>query len=185
MKVVGIDLAGTEKRETGFCFLHDNKIKTFVVKSDAEIIKITKKIKPKIIGIDAPLSLPLRGKNRRAEEEIRKMKIRIFPPLFGAMKKLTYHGIKLKSELVKLGFDVIEVYPGAFYDIFKIPRKNNIKYLTKKFRIKINKKANKISQHEADALASAIMAKLYLNKKHVAVGDKEEGQIILPKNDEV
>lgn len=182
MKVIGIDLAGIEERETGFCYLYGNRVKTFIVKTDKEIIDNIKKIKPKIIAIDAPLSLPFNGKSRKAESKIRKMKIRIFPPLFGPMKKLTLRGIKLKSELIKLGFDVIEVYPGAFYDIFKIPRKNNLKHLTKKFKIKVN---NKINQHEIDALTCVIIADMYLKNKTVKIGDEEEGQIILPKNDKV
>ncbi len=39
IKVVGIDLAGSEKRPTGMCFLEGNQARVSVVNTDDEILK--------------------------------------------------------------------------------------------------------------------------------------------------
>jgi len=180
MKIVGIDLA-TEKGKTGFCFLKDRKIETSILKTDKEIIEKIKSAKANVIAIDAPLSLPRDGKTRKAEKELRKMGIRVYPPLIPSMRNLTLRGIKLRKKLEKK-YRVIEVYPGIFYDKFGIPRKKNRNKLIKLFKNKFGIKAKgKLNQHELDAITAAVIGKLFLKKKTVAVGDQREGQIIIIK----
>jgi predicted nuclease with RNAse H fold len=56
-KVVGIDLSGSEKSNTGICISTNKVIDVFCVRKDEEILQsITEDVK--IVGIDAPLSLP-------------------------------------------------------------------------------------------------------------------------------
>ena len=65
--ILGVDLAGSEKRNTGICIMGKKlNVKTMIVHTDKEIEKIVRKIKPKIIAIDAPLSLP---KGRKSIDE--------------------------------------------------------------------------------------------------------------------
>lgn len=179
MKIVGLDLAGVEKNKTGFCFLENSKVETCVLYKDKEIIEKIKEIKPEIIAIDAPLSLPKKGLMRKIEKELRKKGIRIFPPLLPSMKKLTERGIKIKNILRRNNFRVIETYPGAVKDILRIPRKNKEKLIKvlKKFKINIRKT---ITEHELDAVVCALIGRLFLENKAIAFGDKE-GKIILPK----
>lgn len=155
MAIVGIDLA-TEKGKTGFCIL-DKKIKTFILKTDEEVIKKIKQAKPKIIAIDAPLSLPKKGL-RKAEKELLKLGIRVFPPLMPSMKQLAKRAIRLKRLLKR--YKVIEVYPNAAKKILRIKSKKS---------------------HRNDAKLCALVGRLYLEKKTVAAGDRKEGQIIIPK----
>ncbi|MBU5536963.1 MAG: DUF429 domain-containing protein [Candidatus Aenigmatarchaeota archaeon] len=199
MKVVGIDLAGTSKKKTGFCIL-DGKlnVKTSVLTTDKEIIKETVKENPDIISIDAPLALP-KGRDclkktcscrkyghlRKCDRELLNMGIKFFPITLGPMRKLTLRGIKLRCKFEKLGFKVIESYPGAIQDILKIPRKQKgIEKLRKAlikygFRGDVYKKD--ITDDELDAITSALVGKMYLENKYTAIGDPEEILMILPK----
>jgi hypothetical protein len=192
MKIFGIDLAGSEKRKTGICIL-DKKLKAdcFCVFKDKEIFELIKKIKPKLIAIDAPLSLPKGRKSlkrkekihfREADRQLRRYGIKFFPITLGPMRKLTERGIKLRKTLEKK-FKVIEVYPGATQDILKIPRKQKgiekLKKGIEKLGIKILKKNP--NGDELDAITCAFTGWLYLKRKCIAIGDKKEGQIIIPK----
>jgi predicted nuclease with RNAse H fold len=192
MKILGIDLAGSENRKTGVCLLDEKlRAKTFSLFSDREILDLIFKEKPDLIAIDAPLSLPEGRKSlkkrskihfRKCDRELWKLKIKFFPITLGPMRKLTERGIKLRKILEKK-FKVIEVYPGATQDILKIPRKQ--KGLEKLKRglldlgIKIsNKEPN---GDELDAITCAYTGLLYLQGKFQVLGNKKEGEIFLPK----
>jgi hypothetical protein len=194
LNFVGIDLAGVENRPTGFCIL-DKKLKarTILLSTDKEIIEACKKSKTKIIAIDAPLALPKGRKDidkrndvhfRECDKALLKMGIKFFPITLGPMRQLTKRGIALKKKLEKLGWEVIETYPGAAQDILKIPRKQKgIEKLRKgltKLGVKITAD-KKISDHELDAVTCAVVAKMYAEKNYIAIGDEKEILMILPK----
>jgi predicted nuclease with RNAse H fold len=192
MKILGIDLAGSEKRKTGICILNEKLIaNSFFVFSDKEILDLIEKEKPDLIAIDAPLSLPKRRKSlkrkskihfRECDRELWKLGIKFFPITLGPMRKLTERGIRLKKILEKK-YKVIEVYPGATQDILKIPRKQKglrkLKRGLERLGIKILKKNP--NGDELDAITSAFTGFLYSKGKYIAIGDEKEGQIILPK----
>ena len=126
-KVVGIDLAGSSKRNTGICTLRrDNIISCTIVRTDPEIIHYIEKENPALIAVDAPLNLPpgrksIEDKNgehfRPCDQELLRRGIRFFPITLGPMRLLTKRGIHLKRVLTRRGYPVIEVYPGAAQDI--------------------------------------------------------------------
>jgi len=155
MKIIGIDLA-TEKGKTGFC-IRNKKTRIYILKTDKEIIEKINKTKPDIIAIDSPLSLPKKGL-RKAEKELLKLGIKVFPPLMPSMKKLAQRAIKIKRQLKN--YKVIEVYPHAVRKILKIKTKKS---------------------HRNDAKLCALVGKLYVEKKTKAIGNRKEGQIIIPK----
>ena len=108
MSIVGLDLAGVETRPTGFCILENMNAMTFVVYKDEEMIKKIQETKPKIVAVDAPLSLPAGRKSidertgthlRECEKELLRRRIRFFPVTLGPMRKLTFRGIKLRKIL--------------------------------------------------------------------------------------
>ncbi len=195
MKVVGIDLAGSERRETGFCVLDEKlRVKTCILFKDEEIIEEVERIKPKVISIDAPLALPKgrpglseKYKNyphlRECDKELLKMKIKFFPITLGPMRELTKRGIKLRKIFEKKGFKVIESFPGAAQDILKIPRRKEKEKL-KKGLIKLGIKGIKedASEHELDAITSALVGKFYVEGNYSAIGDSKEILMILPKS---
>ena len=58
MSIVGLDLAGVESRPTGFCILADMQAQTCLVYTDKEILAKIRESNPRVVAIDAPLSLP-------------------------------------------------------------------------------------------------------------------------------
>lgn len=202
MKVVGIDLAGVTKKKTGFCVLDENlNVKTSILATNAEIINEVLKINPGVVSIDAPLALP-RGRDclrkncscrkyghfRECDRALLKMRIKFFPITLGPMRKLTKRGIKLRKFFEKLGFKVIESYPGSIQDILGLPRKQKgIEKLRKAlieygFTGDVSKKD--ITDDELDAITSALVGKMYLENNYMAIGDPEEILMILPKRKE-
>lgn len=186
MKYVGIDLAGVPWKQTGYAVLYPNlKTKTKVLSSNRKIVHAVEVSKPDVVSIDAPLSMPLKGKMRICEKQLVKMGIRVFPCLFTQMAKLTARGIKLAKKLRKLGYVVIESYPGSAQDILGIPRKGKSLEALREGLIQygitgdINKL--KITDHELDAITSAIVGKLFLENKTVCIGKEEEGFMVIPK----
>jgi predicted nuclease with RNAse H fold len=134
-KVVGIDLAGSPKRNTGICTLKKNNL-TFcsIIHTNQEIFDYVEKTNPTLIAIDAPLNLPpgrksIEDKNgehfRPCDRELLKRGIRFFPITLGPMRLLTKRGIQLKKNLTARGYKVVEVYPGAAQDIWKTGRKQD------------------------------------------------------------
>ncbi len=191
MKILGIDLAGSEKRKTGICLMDGKlKAKCFILFKDKEILDLIERERPDLICIDAPLSLPLGRKNlrkskihfRKCDKELYKLGIKFFPITLGPMRALTKRGIKLRKILEKRKFRVIEVYPGATQDILKIPRKQKSLEKLRKGLKKLGLKnlRKDLTGDELDAVSSAYTGFLYLNKKFTAIGNKKEGQIILP-----
>jgi len=191
MLIIGLDLAGVENRPSGFCVLDEMKVKTFLAYTDKEIISKIVKSNPKVIAIDAPLSLPKGRKSieertnvhlRECDRELLKRGIKFFPITLGPMRALTKRGIKLKKLLEK-NFKVIEVYPGGAQDVLKIPRKqkglDKLRKGLEKLGIKgLNKK---MSDHELDAVTCVLVGKLFLEKRTETLGDPKNG-IVMPKS---
>lgn len=192
MLVVGLDLAGVETRPSGLCIFKEMKVETELLYSNEEIIQKIEKLKPKIIAIDAPLSLPPGRKTieertdvhlRECDKELLRRGIKFFPITLGPMRKLTERGIKLKRILKYRGFKVIEVYPGAAQDVWNIPRKQRglekLMNGLKKMGIKGLKKG--MSDHELDAVTCALTGKYFLDGNAEVLGTIENG-IVMPSN---
>ena len=58
MKILGIDLAGKQENPSGIAILDGNKLKLLTYYTDNEIFDLIDELKPRVIIIDAPLSLP-------------------------------------------------------------------------------------------------------------------------------
>ena len=191
--VMGIDLAGSERRNTGICVMDERRnVKTWIVHTDKEIVELVKEYMPEVIAIDAPLSLP-KGRKRIDEKcdihfrlcdlELRKRGIKFFPITLGPMRMLTRRGIELKKKLQQMGFEVIEVYPGATQDLFGLPRKQQGLERLKKGLERLGVKGLKdvMSGDELDAITAALTAILYLEGKCEEIGDPSEGLMVIPK----
>jgi len=190
MSVVGLDLAGVESRSTGLCILKGLMAETSLVYTNEEIVRKTEESKPKVVAIDAPLSLPAGRKSieqrtrvhlRECDKELLKRGIKFFPVTLGPMRKLTSRGITLRRILEKNHFKVIEVYPGGAQDILGIPRKQQglIKLRAGLAQQGIKGLNGEMSDHELDAVTCALVGKLFLEGKTITYGIREQA-IIMP-----
>ncbi len=192
--VVGIDLAGSEKRNTGFCVM-DAKMRclTRVLHTDEEILESTRRSAPSVVSIDAPLFLPKGRKSiedrgpphfRECDRELLRMHIRFFPISLGPMRMLTTRGMNLRARLEADGLEVIESFPGAVQDLLGMPRKQaGLPLLAKALRdygIGLGRRAGSLNGDELDAVSSALVGLLYKKGEYRAIGDPSEGLMILP-----
>jgi len=191
MSIVGLDLAGVESRPTGLCVLKGWVAETFLVYTNDEIVRKTEESKPKVVAIDAPLSLPAGRKSieqrtkvhlRECDKELLKRRIKFFPITLGPMRKLTSRGITLRRTFESKHFKVIEVYPGGAQDILKIPRKQHgLRRLRQSLEERgIKGLHDEMNEHELDAVTCALVGKLYLEGKTITYGTREQA-IIMPK----
>ena len=185
MNEVGLDLAGVDSRKTGFAVLNGLVATTKVLFSDVEIVEEVTACKPSIVSIDAPLNKPLKGYMRYCERQLKKMGINVFPCMFTQMTKLTERGMELSATLREKGFRVIESYPGSAQDILGIPRKGKSLEALRQGLVKYGVGGDvfkeKTTDHELDAITSAIVGKLCLEGKTLEIGKKEEGLMVIPK----
>ncbi|MGB9740430.1 MAG: DUF429 domain-containing protein [Candidatus Bathyarchaeia archaeon] len=184
--LIGIDLAGKPENPTGLAFWKQKVVKTYLVHTDNEILASIKKFKPSIVAIDAPLKLPKAGNLRKADMEMIKMGYRVFPPTLPAMKTLTKRAEELNKQITEEGYKTIEVHPTSSRKALNMPPKDwrKIQTILKRIGLKGDIQVRTLTPHEIDAVTSALTAHLYTNGKAEAVGDEEEGFIIIPKKHE-
>ncbi len=189
--VFGVDLAGVPHRPTGVCLLSEREAETALLYSDKDILDVIEEVKPVLVTIDAPLSLPpgresihQRDRNhfRACDRELKRRKIPFFPITLGPMRMLTERGMSLKKKIENMGTQVLEIYPGGAQDIWKIPRaKRDLKGLRRGLkRLGIKGLNRNSSAHELDAATAAFVGILYLEGKAEIFGDFSSGAIIMP-----
>ncbi len=198
LKVVGIDLTGSEARPSGWCLLEGTLATTQQICSDIDIIKATLDANPDVVSIDSPLSLPkgrltvydddpgreIYGIMRECERTLKKRGINVYPSLIRSMQELTARGMRLAHHFRKIGLPVIESYPGAAQDIMSIPRKGaGIEFLRQglvEFGIRGDFLDHAVSHDELDAITSAIVGFFFWSGKFEALGNEEEEYLIIP-----
>ncbi|MEM4576466.1 MAG: DUF429 domain-containing protein [Candidatus Nezhaarchaeales archaeon] len=185
MKFLGIDLAASNKRPSGYCILHSKDLlcETGVVRSDEEIMELALKTWPKVIAIDSPLSRALRGcPFRGCDLEARKRGFMVLPLSMPSMTRLTERGIKLKESLGKAGFNVIEVFPtGGFKALGIKPPKRGFEEAVAGLKGLGLKICSVRSVHELDAVMAAYTAYKYFKGEVEVLGNVKEGFIVIPK----
>jgi len=182
MRVVGIDLAGREKNDTGFCvLLADGKakrVKTVLLKGDDEIKLQCSLIKPEVIAIDAPLTAAKNGYMRAADEELKEYGV--LPQNLRGMTYLVERGIRLGNEL-KRDYKVIEVFNTATAKILGFHAREDIEMQKGLAKLVEGDLTDRIlKRDELDSISAALAGFLHTQGKTVEVGD-EEGNITVPR----
>jgi predicted nuclease with RNAse H fold len=193
LTVVGIDLAGSPNRNTGICTLRGMTIAEYAtVHTDTEILSYVDRARPDLVAIDAPLNLPPGRKSmddrngehfRPCDRELLKRGIRFFPITLGPMRSLTLRGISLRRRLRWRGYTVIEMYPGAAQDVWKIPRKQGgLTRLRRGLaRMGIRGLHKRMNGDELDAASGALVGRLFLLGRAEVLGNFHDGAIIIPR----
>ena len=129
--VIGVDLAGVPTRPTGICILEGIQAITSLLYSDRDIMDCILAETPRLVAIDAPLTLPPGRKSieernkkhlRPCDEELKRRRIPFFPITLGPMRKLTVRGIMIRKALEEREIETVEAYPGGAQDILGLPR---------------------------------------------------------------
>lgn len=198
LRVVGIDLTGSESRPSGWCLLNGADAATCTINTDDDLVATTMAAQPHIVSIDSPLSLPKGrtsvfdddpGRNeygimRHSERLLKKRGINVYPALIPSMQRLTARGIRLASRFRSLGMPVIESYPGAAQDIMGIPRKRASLDMLRdglaEFGIRGDFLKTQVSHDELDAITSAAVGAFFWSGKFEALGIEKEEALIIP-----
>ena len=201
LRVVGIDLSGSERRATGWALLYGSRAGTKSIITDDDLIRETLAAEPEIVSIDSPLSVP-EGWNdaqkqliagspiyRKCELALKRMGISVFWCLLPSMKSLTMRGMRLANELRKHGLKVIESYPGAAQDILGIPRKGasleELKWGLSRAGIQGEYLKNRVTHDEVDAITSALVGLFYVAGDYIALGTPSEDYLIVPRSPKI
>lgn len=209
---LGIDLTSKEAKPSA-CLGLDNQLKLIYLcflNGDSDILQAVSRHEFELIAIDAPLSLP-KGlccleescscqptagvKGRNCERELARLGIPCyFTTKKSIIKAMVYRGIRLRTELEAMGYEVIEVYPHASkLRLFgkPIPSKLKPDGLTfLKQRIcqllpNITPFVDGFNHDMCDAAIAAYTAFLRSQGKTELCGEPEEGAICLPFLDRV
>jgi predicted nuclease with RNAse H fold len=119
---IGVDLAALPANATGVAAYDGGRYECSTLHGDEEILDFIFNRSPRVVAIDAPLSLPFGRccfddaccgprKIRTCDRMLVSMGYRVFPPGFSFMKQLTLRGIAIKKRLEARGIKAIEVHP--------------------------------------------------------------------------
>lgn len=194
-RVLGLDLAGSPKRDTGACVLTGpRRLRAAVLHSDREILEFVRSVRPDLVVIDAPLSLP-RGRRtiedrsgphlRACDRELLRRKVPFFPLTLGPMRMLTVRGMRLAKTLSRRGIPVLEGYPGGSQDLLGWPRK---KAGTLVLQRRLQREGlggdldrRPLTHDELDAVTIAWVGWRYRKGDGILIGDPTEGLMLLPR----
>jgi predicted nuclease with RNAse H fold len=180
--IIGIDLAGVPKNPTGWASWKNKMISTCHLYKNKEILEQLTKIKPVLVAIDAPLSLPKEGNIRKSDREMHRRGYPVFPPRFPAMEKLTLRAMEITQQIKREESHIIEVHPTSTRKALKMSAKNwkQIQSIFIQLGLEGDLKARVLTPHEIDAVTAALTGYLHLRGKTELVGNEEEGYIVIP-----
>ncbi len=182
MLVVGVDLAGSPKNDSGFCVLDvvgkEKSASVRILHSDEEILDRIKECKPDLVAVDAPLTFE--GRNRQCDSEL--SSYGALPVTLKGMEMLALRGSAFAQKLLEKNWKAVEVYATGtakmlgYYDRDdKVVQKN---LLSSGLRGDIERRF--LNRDELDAIFCAITGFLYLMNSYREVGGSD-GKIIIPR----
>lgn len=154
--IVGIDLAGTAKKPTGWAFWKNKGVSACELYKNEEILRRSINCDASLIAIDAPLSLPAKDPMRGAEREMHRRGYPVFPPRFTGMEKLTLRAMKIARKIERRGVEVIEVHPTSTRKALNMPAKDwdEIQTLFLHLGLKGDLEVRSLTPHEIDAMTA-------------------------------
>jgi len=204
---LGIDLTSVEAKPSACVGLDRelNLVYSGFSHQDSDILKLVTRHSFELVAIDAPLSLPeglccleescscqpkAGVKGRSCERELARLGIPCyFTTKKSIIKAMVYRGIRLKTELEAMGYEVIEVYPYAskvrLFGEFIPAKLKTAGLVFLKRRISgllpnISTYVDGFNHHLCDAAIAAYTAFWHWQGKTEPIGEAEEGAIWLP-----
>jgi len=205
---LGIDLTCLGQAKPSACLGLDRELKLIYsgfLHQDSDIMKVVSRHGFELVAIDAPLSLPkglccleescccrpkAEAKGRSCERELARLGIPCyFTTKKSIIKAMVYRGIRLRTELESIAYEVIEVYPYASKArLFGEPVPSKLKpdgltFLKQHISHLLPNIAPYVDEfnHDmCDAAMAAYTAFLHCQGKTELYGEAEEGVICLP-----
>ncbi len=190
MVIVGIDFGAKRSGKTALAIQDGSSIRLYQSTnkqdSDAFILEHLQDLKPGLIGIDAPLSLPgvysdIPGCSdyhyRAADREAGAMS-----PMF--LGGLTARAMSLTQVLKSRGWEVVETYPAMqarrlkLYIHFYKKTNEALATCTTMIQRELNEPVIPENWHQFDALLAFIGANRYRASTHNSLGNNTEGVIV-------
>ena len=208
MLTIGVDLSASPKTSSPYAIINGEATlgELGVFRTHDELLMALEEHQPTLVAIDAPLYLPqglccleedcdcapYQGrKGRVAELELASMGIGcFFTTKRSIIKNLIYRGIDLREDLVRRGYQVIEVYPYATKVLLfgdEVPAKKSpesLPFLKEKLGGLIQglgPYVSDLNHDRCDALLTAYTGYLYHMQRTDNLGVTEEGYITLPQ----
>jgi predicted nuclease with RNAse H fold len=205
MLYLGLDPTSSESKPSGWAALGGSAELLGVggVRSDAELLTLVDCWRPRVVAIDAPLSLP-RGlccleeacscravALKAAERELFRRGISLYATTKRSIiKAMVYRAIGLRRALEARGIPVIEVYPyAAKVRLWGKPIPKKTTPVGRQWlRERLDDLVPGLAEHEGrlghdqlDAIVAAYTAYLYDRDLAEGVGDADEGLIWVPR----
>ena len=205
----GIDLRASPKRFSTLVAVDGQSRLSFLSRfgDDTELFQMARNHQPGVIAIGAPLSLPSglccletscecsplppQKKGRQSELELTQMGIGcFFTSKRSIVRNLIYRGVALSSQLISLGFQVIEVYPYATKVVLfgdGVPSKNSADSLIfMRERLAqliqgLEPHMDELDHNTCNAAFNAYTALLHYREHTDMLGTAEEGLLVLPR----
>lgn len=170
MKALGINLGSSERSATGVSQLEDDKIRTFSVYKDRDILEIVSSFKPEIVVFDSPLHLS-KEPYRSAEKEMKNFGYDPDPQNMGDLKQKIKRAISLKTKMGNAKF--LETHLPSVKQSLKIEEPSQLHNVRVMNLMK--------NQFEKDSVFAAVTGLFYKENLYNQFGDEEEGYVIIPK----
>jgi len=181
MRVVGLDLAGSQRNDTGWCLLAETggvkAVACRIVHSDDEILSGLRDARPDIVAVDAPLTYS--GARRACDEALREYGA--LPVTLRGMEILAERGRSLAEKMRVGGLRFIEVHSQASAKILGVYHKNDFTMQKNMMALDLAGDVNTkiLSRDELDAVMAAVTGYLSLFSQTREVGD-DAGRVVVP-----
>ena len=180
MTIVGIDLAGLQKNDTGFCIFDSNgerTVRTGIVHSDQSIIECITSCSADLVAIDAPSIYD--GQRRSCDAEL--AEYGVLPVTLSGMSVLAQRGSSISLSLTELNIPHIEVSSKTSAKLLGVYSKDDFSMQKNMMSLGLAGDINRkiMTRDEMDAVVAAMTGYLHLQKSTKEVGD-ERGIIIIP-----
>lgn len=174
MTFIGIDLAASPRRRTGLALIDGQQVIVSVARADEEIIRFVLSSGPKVVAIDAPLSLG-KGPYRDFERKAIKEGYRLLPSTLRSMRDLSLRAQRLVSVISGAGAEVIETHPRSAL------RSGSCRSYAEVLQALGLRPPLNVNRDEADAVVAAAIALCYFKGAYTSIVGSEGELVLLPK----
>ena len=181
-RILGLDLAGSEKKQTGYCLIENSEIVDYgILFTDEQIKSYVKENKISLVAIDAPFNLPKKGNLRDCDILMKQIGLHPLPPTLPGMRILVGRVKKLLVWFKEQGIQTIEVFPAGAILFLGFSRKpksiaERIKYLReimKALGLQSRRVIGRLLPDEFDGIICAIVGYAYATNNYIEVKGKE------------